>query len=134
MKKKMMVFVCSPYRGDVEGNVKRARGYAKFIAGCGYVPVVPHLFYPQFLSDADAEGRILGISLGVEQMKQCDEFWMYGTHISEGMAYELEQARKFGIPFRLYDADGNRIEPATLMIDDRADAEYRRTVYGLKFA
>lgn len=132
-KKTMTVFVCSPYRGDVEGNVKRARGYAKFIAGCGYVPIIPHLFYPTFLSDDDAEERILGITLGVEQMKGCDEFWMYGTHISEGMAFELEKAREFGIPVRLYDRDGNRIEPATLMIDDRCDSEYRKAVYGLRF-
>lgn len=132
-KKTMTVFVCSPYRGDVETNVEDAKRYAHFIASCGYVPIVPHLFYPQFLSDDDAEERILGITLGVEQMKNCDEVWVYGTHISEGMAFELEHARKFGIPVRLYDREGNRINVSTLKIDDRCDREYRRAVYGLHF-
>lgn len=133
MKKKLMIFVCSPYRGDVKGNVERAKKYAKFITRCGYIPIVPHLFYPQFLDDKDAEERILGITLGVEQMRDCDEMWIYGTHISEGMAFEIQKAREFRIPVRLYDYDGNRMEADTLMIDDRVDAEYRNAVSGLHF-
>lgn len=129
--KKTMIFVCSPYRGDVEENVKRAREYAKFIVRCGYIPIVPHLFYPQFLADDDAQERILGITLGVEQMEMCDEMWVYGTHISGGMAYELKKAGEFRIPIRLYDVDGNRIGADTLTIDDRVDDEYRKAVAGL---
>lgn len=133
MKKKLMIFVCSPYRGDVKGNVERAKKYAKFIVRCGYIPIVPHLFYPQFLNDGDAEERILAITLGVEQMRDCDEMWVYGTHISEGMAFEIQKARELRIPVRLYDHDGNRMEADTLMIDGRVDAEYRSAVNGLHF-
>ena len=42
------VFICSPYRGDVERNVALAKAHARFAARCGYCPVVPHLMYPQF--------------------------------------------------------------------------------------
>jgi len=66
-------------------------------------------------------------------MKVCDEVWIFGVCISSGMAYELEKAKEWGIPVRLYDRKGNRICPATLMIDDRIREEYRKAVSGLKF-
>lgn len=99
----------------------------------GYCPLVPHLLFPQFLNDKDPEQRILGITLGVEQMKVCDEVWIFGGHISNGMAFELEKAKELGIPVRLYDNDGSRISPDTMMIDDRVSEEYRNAIRGLKF-
>ena len=128
------VFICSPYRGDVERNLKAARKHARMAAIIGYCPLAPHLMFPQFLNDNDPEQRILGITLGVEQMKVCDEIWIFGGRISNGMAFELEKAKELGIQARLYDDDGNRISPATMMIDDRVSEEYRHAIHGLKFA
>ena len=105
------VFICSPYRGDVERNVALAKAHARFAARCGYCPVVPHLMYPQFLKDSDPDERILGITLGVELMKICDEVWIFGSTISNGMAFELEHASKLGIPVRLYSNDGRWSRP-----------------------
>lgn len=127
------VFICSPYRGDVERNVKAARKHARMAEIIGYCPIAPHLLFPQFLNDRDPEERIMGITLGVEQMKMCDEVWVFGSRISNGMGFELEKAKELGIPVRLYDNDGNRINPATMMIDDRISEEYRNAIRGLKF-
>ena len=127
------VFICSPYRGDVERNVKAARKHARMAAIIGYCPIAPHLLFPQFLNDRDPEERIMGITLGVEQMKMCDEVWVFGSRISNGMGFELEKAKELCIPVRLYDNDGNRINPATMMIDDRISEEYRNAIRGLKF-
>lgn len=127
------VFICSPYRDDVERNVKAARKHARMAAIIGYCPIAPHLLFPQFLNDRDPEERIMGITLGVEQMKMCDEVWVFGSRISNGMGFELEKAKELGIPVRLYDNDGNRINPATMMIDDRISEEYRNAIRGLKF-
>jgi hypothetical protein len=102
-------------------------------AGCGYCPVVPHLLFPQFLDDNKPEERIMGISLGVEQLKVCDEIWIFGGTISNGMAYEIEQAKKLCVPARMYDNKENRIFAQTLLIDDRVDEDYRKAVQGLKF-
>ena len=126
-------FICSPSRGDVAENLKAARAHARMAAIIGYCPMAPHLLFPQFLNDSDPEQRILGITLGVEQIKVCDEIWIFGGRISNGMAFELEQAKELGIPVRLYDDDGNRISPATMMIDDRVSEEYRNAIRGLKF-
>lgn len=128
------VFICSPYRGDVEKNLKAARQHAHFAAIVGYCPIAPHLMFPQILNDNEPEQRILGITLGVELMKVCDEIWIFGSRISNGMAYELEQAKGLKIPVRLYDDNGNRINPETMMIDDRISDEYRNAIRGLRFA
>jgi hypothetical protein len=127
------VFICSPYRGDVEKNLTDARSHARMAAVCGYCPVVPHLLFPQFLDDNKPEERIMGISLGVEQLKVCDEIWIFGGTISNGMAYEIEQAKKLCVPARMYDNKENRIFAQTLLIDDRVDEDYRKAVQGLKF-
>lgn len=128
------VYVCSPYRGDVDRNTDLARQYSRFVAKVGYCPVTPHLVYPQFLNDNDPDERILGLKLGVELLKVCDEVWIFGTVISQGMAYELDHARKHNIPVRIYDLALNRIMGDTLQIDDRIDDYFRRAVHGLRFA
>ena len=126
------VFICSPYRGEVEKNVKQARYYSRMAAVCGYCPVTPHLFFPQFLNDDDPQERIKAIKLGVELMKMCDEVWVHGPRVSSGMAYELEAARTLGLPIKLHDENADRIYPDTLMIDDRVTEELRQAVRGLK--
>ncbi len=93
MYKKLKVFGCSSYRGDVKVNTENTRRYDRHIAVSGYCPVFLHLFFPQFLDDNDPEERIMGITLGVELIKVCDEVWIFGTRISKGMAYELEEAK-----------------------------------------
>ena len=115
------------------GALELAKRFANVKAIIGYCPLAPHLMFPQFLNDNDPEQRILGITLGVEQMKVCDEIWIFGGRISNGMAFELEKAKELGIPVRLYDDDGNRISPATMMIDDRVSEDYRNAIRGLKF-
>lgn len=127
------VFICSPYRGDISGNIDQARRFSRMAALCGYCPVTPHLLYPQFLEDRNAEERILGINLGVELMLSCDQVWIFGEKISDGMEYELGFAKEHKIPVRLYDKEMNRISPDTLKIDDRVDEAYYNIVKDLSF-
>ena len=68
------VFICSPYRGDVKKHVEQARYYSRMAAVCGYCPVTPHLFFPQFLKDDDPQERIKAIKLGIELMKSATRF------------------------------------------------------------
>ena len=44
-----LVYVCSPYAGDVETNVKNAKRYSRFAVDENAIPVTPHLLYPQFI-------------------------------------------------------------------------------------
>lgn len=128
------VFICSPYRGDIKTNTRRAKWVARIVVECGYLPIVPHLYFPTFLDEFDEHERIEGIKLGIELMKGVDEIWVVGTIITEGMAFELNVAKKYCIPVRLYDEDLQEIDPETISLDKCIAADYRKVVYGLKFA
>lgn len=127
------VFICSPMKGDVEKNLKLAKFAARVLIGSGYIPIAPHLYFPQFLDDSDQYERIKGIKMGVELMKECDRMWIIGTTITNGMEFEINEAKKAKVPALLYDEKLRQIDPATILLDDRLDADYRRIVKGLLF-
>ena len=53
-----LVYICSPYSGDVEANVARAREYCRFaVTEKNAIPFAPHLLLPQYLEDNDPEQR-----------------------------------------------------------------------------
>ena len=120
-------------KGDVEKNLKLAKFAARVLINSGYIPVVPHLYFPQFLDDNDQYERIKGIKMGVELMKECDRMWIIGTTITNGMEYEINEAKKAKVPAILYDEKLRQIDPATILLDDRLDTDYRRIVKGLLF-
>ena len=41
-----IVYICSPYAGDVERNTAAARRYSRFAVDAGYIPIAPHLLFP----------------------------------------------------------------------------------------
>ena len=41
-----IIYVCSPYAGDIESNVQAARRYSRFAVESGYIPIAPHLLFP----------------------------------------------------------------------------------------
>jgi len=88
-----IVFICSPYAGDIENNVKAARDYCRFAVGKGYIPIAPHLLFPQFMNDADPLERELGLFFGNALMSKCSEVWVFGSNISTGMQAEIKRAR-----------------------------------------
>jgi hypothetical protein len=118
------VFVCSPYRGNIEENTKKAAFAARVICNCGHIPVVPHLYFPQFLDDNDQFERSRGIECGIELMKACEQLWLIGLEITQGMEYELEVARKIRIPVILYDEKLRQLNPTTLALDERVDNRF----------
>lgn len=109
MKEVKKAYVCSPYRGDTEYNVKVACAVARSVAKKGrYIPVVPHIYFTQFLDDEKADERELGIELGTALLKECEIMFVVGRKITEGMHQEISVARKNGIPI-IY-VDSPRIE------------------------
>ena len=59
----------------------------------GYVPVAPHLLFPQFLDDNDPKERQLGLFFGNALMSKCAEVWVFGSTISAGMEAEIKRAK-----------------------------------------
>jgi hypothetical protein len=79
-----IVYICSPYAGDVERNVEAARRFCRFATEQGYIPLAPHLLFPQFLDDDDETERSLGLFFGNALMSKCAEVWVFGDRISRG--------------------------------------------------
>ena len=50
-----IVYICSPYAGDIEKNVKAARVYSRFAVDRGFIPIAPHLLFPQFMDDTNPQ-------------------------------------------------------------------------------
>lgn len=96
------VFICSPYRGDVEGNIKKAAAYCRMACEKGYMPIAPHLYFTQFLDDDIEAERALGISMGMDLILLCEEVWVFGCP-TEGMAAEISFANERGINIVLMD-------------------------------
>ena len=97
-----IVYICSPYSGDVVGNVAAARRYCRFAVGKGFIPIAPHLLYPQFLNDDDPSERELGLFFGNALMSRCAEVWVFGSRISSGMEAEIKRAEWKGYHLRYF--------------------------------
>ena len=97
-----LVYICSPYAGNVETNVDNARRYCRFAVDSGYIPIAPHLLYPQFMNDTDEKERKLGLFFGNVLMDRCSEIWVFGEHISKGMDAEIKRSRRKGYKLRYF--------------------------------
>ena len=84
-----LVYICSPYAGDVKQNVNMARVYSRFAVKNTCIPLTPHLLYPQFMDDGSPAERELAL-------------WVFGGVISAGMAAEIAKAEKRKIPVRYF--------------------------------
>ena len=98
-----LVYICSPYAGDVEKNTFRARAFSRFAVEKKYIPIAPHLLCPQYL-DEETE-RWLGLKMGIVFMGKCEEVWVFGNVISEGMEAEIEKAKRMRKKIRYFTED-----------------------------
>lgn len=130
-----LIFICSPYRGDVKTNTQNARRYCRFVIAHranrispgvpglrtpfgrvltppalaslglhehGGIPFAPHLLFTQFLNDGDPMERRVGLCLGIEMLKRCDELWAFGQP-TEGMTMEIREAEQRDVRVRRFD-------------------------------
>ena len=92
-----------------------ARKYARFAYEKGCLPVVPHLYFPQFLKESDVQERMAGIQFGLSLLKECREVWVFGEVMSEDMCIEIAEADHAGIPIRYFTKqNGEFVERSSL--------------------
>lgn len=94
------VYICSPLRGDIENNIKKANKYAKLVFSKGYLPLAPHAIFTQFLDDEIETERQAGLKMGLLILEVCDELWVFGKYFSEGMKIEIQRAEALGLKVR----------------------------------
>ncbi|WP_169008499.1 DUF4406 domain-containing protein [Faecalispora jeddahensis] len=95
-----LIYVASPYAGDIEQNTEFARKACRHVMSEGHAFFAPHLLYPQLLDDSKPQERQAGLDMGLAMLPRCDELWCYGDRISFGMHLEIEEAVRLGIPVR----------------------------------
>ena len=95
-----LVYIISPYAGDIETNVAFAIRCCQMAIQQGYAPIAAHLLYPQILDDQEPKERAIGLELGLDILRHCAAAWVCGTRISSGMEGEIQEAQQQGIPIR----------------------------------
>lgn len=94
MERNKLVYIASPYSGDIERNVAFAKAACRYAMNQGVTPIASHLLYPQMLDDGVPEERKLGTDMGLRILKVC------GSELSSGMEQEIRAARQLQIPLR----------------------------------
>lgn len=102
-----MIYVASPLKGDVNGNLRKANEHCRFVVANQAIPYAPHAYYSGFLNDSVTEERAIGMFLGKEMLKRCDELWAFcdSGEPTEGMQQEIELAQELSIPVRYFRKD-----------------------------
>ena len=98
-----LVYICSPYT-EMWRRIRSGQGR---FPGSRWrdtaFPIAPHLLCPQYLDEKTE--RWLGIKMGIVFMGKCEEVWVFGDTVSEGMAAEIEKARKLRKKIRYFTDD-----------------------------
>jgi len=100
-----IVYICSRFSGDVVKNVRAAQSFCRFAVDKGFIPLAPHLLFPQFLDDDNPAERQLGLFFGNALMSKCAEVWVFGNTISAGMAAEIKRAEWERYRLRYFNED-----------------------------
>lgn len=88
-----LVYICSPYRGEVERNLEYARELTRLALDNSFVPITPHLYLTQVVDDEDCRERERGMKAGKELLQHC-KYILIGSRygLSEGMLEEIKLA------------------------------------------
>ncbi|GAE70708.1 hypothetical protein JCM18909_4091 [Cutibacterium acnes JCM 18909] len=107
-----LVYICSPYSGDIAANVELARRFCAFAVKARQIPLAPHLHYPQFMDDTDrmpGSWRCFFQPHPAVEMRAAVGLY---RRVSPGMRAEIDWAHQMDIPIRFFDADFQEVHPA----------------------
>ena len=97
-----VVYICSPPAGEMVKNQKSIRTYCRFAVDAGYVPIAPHIYFPQFMNDRSSRERELTLFMAAILLSKCAELWVFGEEITGGMSIEIRKAKSKGQPIRYF--------------------------------
>lgn len=105
-----LVYICSPYSGNVDFNVTNARIYCKYAVDHKCIPIAPHLLFPQFMNDVEPTDRELAMFMNMVLLSKCEELWVFGNTISQGMGQEIAKAEKRRMKIRYFNYELKEVE------------------------
>ena len=57
MSREKLIYIASPYAGDIEANTAFAKKACRYAIHQGHTPIAVNLLYPQMLDDAEPTER-----------------------------------------------------------------------------
>ena len=93
-----LVYIAHRLSGDWDANIADARLWVRAAIDCGYAPVAPYLMTEGILHEP--EDREIGLQLDEAFVEVCDELWLCGETVSDGMAREAARAVNCGVMVR----------------------------------
>lgn len=105
-----LIYVCSPFAGDINTNVENAKRYSRFAVEEKAIPVTPHLMYPQYMDDSNESEREMAMHFNYVLLGKCTELWVFGGVVSRGMAREITVARKRRMKIRWFTQELKEVE------------------------
>lgn len=106
-----LVYIRSPYSGDVEANIAVAREFCRVAVQRRKIPFAPHLLFPQFMNDHHPAERELAMFFNRILLAHCEAVWVYADHVSTGMLQELDWAHALGLPVKYFTTDFKKERP-----------------------
>ena len=104
-----LVYICSPFSGDVPGNTQKAIRYSRFAVDSHAIPIAPHLLFPLFM-DEETE-RDLAMFMDMVILGRCEELWVFGGMVSAGRKAEIDKAKRKNMTVRYFTDDLKEVTP-----------------------
>ena len=104
-----LVYICAPFSGDIEANIKKATAFAEYAYQNGCIPVTPHLLFP-FMNDESKKERELALNMDLVLMGKCQEVWVLSERITAGVSAEIEKAQRRRQTVRYFTNDFTEVE------------------------
>lgn len=99
-QRKPVVYIAHPLGGGPERELNRERATRWAVWAAVHMGVSPVADWIVLSSLLDESNRSLGLACDVALLPRCDELWLVGGRISEGMAIERDTAWDAGVLVR----------------------------------
>jgi len=94
-----LVYISHPVRGNVQENLKAASHWVRWATRLpGIVPIAPYFQSVVAFSESDPDERQEGFNHGLKILQYCQELWVCGERITEGVQLEIDYAWRWQIP------------------------------------
>ena len=96
-----VIYMAHKVSGDVENNLAKAKLWLRWIEKHHDVAVVASWITEcEVWDDDNLEHRAAGLRRDFAVIERCDELWLMGDRVSDGMKKETDHAEKHGLVVR----------------------------------